>query len=521
MDCTCPHCGRKIKNGGFGFDFTPYIQQQLAMAIGYPGLNDDEQGKIRIKGGIDALFNSLSSRDRFIYTQDEILAWTDLKNQSSRMVMMMMPYEKIQILFKSYLSKPSKNTEALRQALDWVEKGKAILSQMCFPLILDKEYEGDIQFNLIRSSFDEKPVVKYRVCPECCGRLSFWSGRFKEICLAVLGGPRVSKTTTLTACANAFMENGGYKGITWQGSRTDPEYRSFEDLYLKKYRRCAPIGATEITGNIPRISFCVHVRDPKTNILAGRLVLTFVDLPGELNGEGGIKDELYARYIQYFKNVDYLWYCTDPGELLQLHETAAKSEKVRELGYESDKRALTLEEISSNMSTISYMFKSAGKSIPVVYILGKTDSSLISPNENYAFHLYTDKKDPEYLIAEQPFEVAFFNEESLRYRGYMFSKNSELVNQFEQNFPEHCYVALSAYGFDPKGGGDHNTLRPFNVEVPFMWMLALEGCIQITKIIRLKNGQYKKVKYYRFQAPSKEDWKKDYYNLTVKGVYLA
>ena len=310
MDCTCPHCGRKIKDGRFGFDFTPYIQHQLAMALGYPGLNEDEERQIKIKGGIEALFNSLSFEDRFIYTQAEILTWTDLKNQSSRMVMMMMPYKKMQALFKKYLNKPDKNKEALKQALDWLENGREILSQMCFPLILDKESDGDIEFNLIRSSFDDKPVVKYRVCPECGGRLSFWSGRFKEICLAVLGGPRVSKTTTLTACANAFMENGGHRGITWQGSRTDPEYRSFEELYLNKYRNCDPIGATAIDGNIPRISFCVYVRDPWTNILAGRLVLTFVDLPGELNDQDGLDDELFARYSQYFKNVDYLWYCT-------------------------------------------------------------------------------------------------------------------------------------------------------------------------------------------------------------------
>ena len=489
------------------------------MATGFPGLtmnDDNEAGAVR--GGIEAVFNLLSKKDRLVFSEEEIWNWMPIPNESSKTVKMRLPYERIRSLFERY-NNSAMNGNVIQKALEWMRRGEVTLACMCFPMILEKEGDGDIRFNLIRSPLDQRPVVEERVCPECGETLSFWAGRYDEICLGILGGPRVSKTTTLTACATAFMRPGGYEGITWEGSNRDTEYRNFKEGALQRYQEGRPIGATLTTKNsIPRLSFCVSVRDKRTGQMAGKLTLTFVDLPGELNNEKGIDALFFERYAQYFENVDYLWYCTDPGELLQLRASAQDNPVVHNLGYEGDKRVLTNDEIKDNMRRVAALLNRNGKQIPVVYILGKTDSELISDSENYMYHLYSRNPGRDYHIAEQPFDIRFFCDEGNRVRNYMIGQNPDLIRTLEENFAKHCYVALSAYGFTPTDAGN-DSLYPFNVTVPFMWMLAMESKIQITKYIRNWRGAFEQIRYYLNQAPKKE-LEKDYFNLFIRGAYL-
>lgn len=519
MKCVCPHCGKRIENGKIGFDLTGYIAAQLMMATGFPGLtmNDDNEAAA-VRGGIEAVFNGLSKKDRLVFSEEEIWNWTPIPNESAKTVKMWLPFERIRNLFERY-NDSAMTGNVIQKALEWMRRGEVTLTCMCFPMILEKEGDGDIRFNLIRSPLDQRPVVEERVCPECGETLSFWAGRYDEICLGILGGPRVSKTTTLTACATAFMRPGGYEGITWEGSNRDAEYKNFKAGALQKYQEGRPIGATQTTkNNIPRLSFCVSVRDKRTGQMAGKLTLTFVDLPGELNNEKGIDALFFERYAHYFENVDYLWYCTDPGELLQLRASAQDNPLVHNLGYEGDKRVLTNDEIKDNMRRVAALLNRNGKQIPVVYILGKTDSELISDSENYTYHLYSRNPGRDYHIAEQPFDIRFFCDEGNRVRNYMISQNPDLIRTLEENFAKHCYVAFSAYGFTPTDAGN-DSLYPFNVTVPFMWMLALESKIQITKYIRNWRGTFEPLRYYLNQAPKKE-LEKDYFNLFIRGAYL-
>lgn len=518
MDCVCPYCGRKIEEGKIGFDMTEYLRSQLQMAAGFPGLVEEDKSRaVQIRAGIDAVFNNLPAGDHLIFGEEEIWNWKELTGHSSRTVMMAMPMEKLSGLFANPRGIEEKNRDIVRVAGDWLKSGAGILSTMCFPLILEKEGDGDIRFNLIRSPLDQRPVLKKRVCPHCMGTLSFWSGRYKELCLGVLGGPRVSKTTTLTACAYAFMKTGGYQGVTWQGTNMDDEFVQFEKDYMEKYRKGQMIGATKTTQNIPRVSFCVEVRDPRTHQMGTKLTLTFVDLPGELNNEKGIDDEFFNRYSHYFENLDYLWYCTDPGELLQLSETAENDSSVRELGYEGQKRVLNLREISDNMIRVASLFNRNKKSIPVAYIVGKTDSTLISLPDKLQYHLYAANPGPQHTIATQPFDIRYFCTDAVRVRTYMYNINPDLVNTFEANFPNHCYIAFSAYGFAPSEIQNDN-LQPFNVTAPFMWMLALESCIQISKVVARSMGRFERVNYYLKHAAGREQ-QKDYFNLFVRGPY--
>ncbi len=518
MECVCPHCGKKIGNGQVGFDLTDFIKKQLFLATGFPGIKAPEEERTLVQGGIEMVFNSLSPGDHLIYCEKEIWNWPLQSGNPVRVVLMGMPYDRLLHLFDHH--RQTSAADNVNKAGEWLRSNKEVLISMCFPLILEKQGNGGILFNLIRTTFDQSPVVSRRVCPECRGELSFWAGRYEEICLGVLGGPRVSKTTTVTACADLFRQ--GYEGITWQGHRTDSEYVKFEEEFLKKYRAGKSIDATrDIKNNIPKVSFHVTVQDKRSNVLIKELTLTFVDLPGELNNEAGINDEFYARYAHYFDNLDCLWYCTDPGELLQLTDTAEHSSKVRELGYEGNKKALSTDEICTNMFSVAFIFNRNGRRVPVAYILGKTDSSLISDTEKNQFHLFHPSCGPNYASGNNPFEIQFFHREALAVRSFMAQKNPVLVNTFEQNFPNHGYFAVSAYGFAPSE--EERRPQPFNVAVPFLWMLALHSCYPITKMIRRRKPfgrvMFETVSYYLKNA-QKSEQDKDYYNFFLRGGYL-
>lgn len=526
MDCVCPHCGKKIKSGNYSFDLTKYIEEQLINATGFfKGITKEE--RMSVQGGIQSLFNSLNDcslsvipmEDRLVYSEEQIWNWPIRSSAPSRVVMMGMPYDKINSLFKKIPAGMNPGSE--NAARSWIEDNRDVLITMGFEFILEKQGHGAIRFDLIRSTYNQEPVVRERVCPECGRTLSFWAGRYDEICLGVLGGPRVSKSTTLTACASVFLR--GFKGITWQGHMQDKQYKIFGRDYLEKYREGLPIDATEIgRDNIPRVSFFVTIRDQKTNLLRKELTLTFVDLPGEFNDEKGINAQLFSKYAHYFENVDFLWYCTDPGELLQVNVTADKSELVQELGYDKDKKILSTEEICTNMTLVSGLFNNKVRKVPVAYILGKTDASLISPEEKQQYHLYHPAAGANYASGQGPFDIRFFHGETLPVRQYMFLKNPILINTFERCFEDHCYFAISAYGFSPtKGSGK---LHAFNVTVPFMWMLVLKSYYPITKVIRenrFGRVRSRKVVYYlnNDDVPNGER-EKDLRNLFIKGLYL-
>ena len=523
MDCVCPYCGKKILAGRIGFDFTDYISKQLEMAMGFPGVVTDQEkvSKESIKGGLQAVFGKLPIEERLVFSEEEIWNLPVISESPSRTVMMNMPFDRLIGLFDVHRKKEGFAKQNIEDSYQWLTRNSQILFSMCFPLILEKEGNGDIRFNLIRTTLDDRPILRKRVCPVCGNNLSFWSGRYREICLGVLGGPRVSKTTTLTACAYAFMKNGGYEGISWQGSRKDQEYIDFEELYLKRYKAGLPIKATKTTENVPRVSFRVTIADRKTGTPLEILTLTFVDLPGELNNQNGIDGEFFHRYSHYFQNVDYIWYCTDPGELQQLQGSAEKNEAVRKLGYDLDKTVLSLDAIRDNMIGVSKIFERNGKSIPVALILGKTD--FCSNDDMRQYHLYARKPGSWHRIATNPFDVRYFNDEAVRVRAYMARMNSGLVASFEENFKNHCYIALSAYGYAPTDYDEdekrsYAPLMPFNVTAPFMWMLVLESSIPLTKMA-YRRGKYTQMTHY-LRLASKEESRRDYYNLFVRGPYL-
>ena len=518
MRNVCPHCGKIIESGQQAFDLTGFFGKQVKKYLESRALPKEDSDNRRLYNqGMEQFFNSMAAEDPLIFTENDLWGMPFVESETRavvRTILFRFPYEKV----KDHMSKiitGRESEEILKQTYTWYMKRSGFMKRMVFRLNLMKMSDGDIRFDMIADDFDSSPITRVRVCPHegCNGKLSFWAGRYEEICLSVLGGPRVSKTTTLTAMAYRFLQ--GYQNIFWEGSQSDEAYLEFEKTCLAFYSQGKPIPATEmVKNNIPRISFRVRLAN------TGYIVLTFVDLPGELNNEEGISEELFRRYQHYFDNVDFIWYCTDPGELVGLIAGAQNGNDADQLGYDSGRAALRTEQICNNMNQMQGFFRQTDKAIPVAYILGKTDSDLISRAEKENYHLFepngsTNRAYPVDII---PLDLETFYKESDLVRRFMRQKNMQLVQTFENDFPAKCYFAMSAYGWNPKMNTEQRIPDYYKTTVPFIWMLACKGKIPIRVVRARRNGRTEQRNVYLNNCASKEK-ATILYNLYMQGNF--
>lgn len=510
MRNVCPHCGKIIESGEQAFDLTVFLGNQVKRYLNSRLFKDENDIKRHIQG-MERFFNRMKNEAALIFTENDLWNLHSIEpelNTVVKTILFRFPYMKIKNHMEIFL----KNDDSLQDTYEWFAKKEELMKRMVFKLNLRKMADGNIRFDTIADDFDATPIVRERVCPHegCHGKLSFWAGRYEEICMSVLGGPRVSKTTTLTAMANAFLK--GYQGILWEGSQSDATYADFETSCLARYREGKTIDATEISkNNIPRISFRVTLGN------LGHIVLTFVDLPGELNNEKGINDEMFKRYHHFFDNVDFVWYCTDPAELVGLQVGAQEGNSADKLGYSEGRAALRTAQICNNMNQMQGFFAQAGKVIPVAYILGKTDSELISIADKQQYHLFMDRNmmDANRSADALPLDLESFHREASMVRTYMFQKNPLLVKTFQKNFPESCYFAMSAYGWNPKETEKARTPEAFKCTFPFIWMLACKGYIPI----RVQVGREQRNVYIRNKNCKQKLKDSILFNLYMKGNY--
>lgn len=461
MKCMCPNCGNIIDNGHLSFDFTEYVRILLKKQMRTVDNDDIEEGR-------DILLNAWREKDPILLSESTLWAYplSNKYNDNNRekWVDFSVP---VDLLLKKqrHFDAFNKNDvdEKVKAFTEWLEIHKDEASKQVYPIRLVATGDGDIKFDRIPG------VAEVRKCPFCYSEMSYWAGRYQEWTLTVLGGPRVSKTTAVTSCVAAFMR-GRDSLVSFEGSDKDKGYNLFKRECLDKYEDGLDLGATDINAdNIPRVSFRVTVGNRNKNIC-----LTFVDVPGEFNNEKGIDARLDERYRKIFNSIDFVWYCTDPGEVQQLQS----SEIVKyNLGY-VDKEVMATNRIKDNMRTLATYFSHSKRKVPVAYIMGKTDSEAISEDDKRQYGLYNSSQ-PEVVL---PFNVKSFFRRSEKVKKYINSKNNDgLVREFERMFPARCYIATSAYGYNPKNvsANSRPERKSYNCKEAFYWMLAIRNCVDV------------------------------------------
>lgn len=516
MKCICPHCGKSHNSGDLCFNFSEILEVKLTEAL---DKMKDSIGDPNYSVMLDTLCNRWKvggGESPFLLKERNIVKWTRKA----------MPWGGRHPEGAQNLKIPSSDWLELLRA--WKQKEKALPIE-AMPLVeklLNRKVKlPDLLLNeqvvLFREDFQDGPdavqitsiqiqrvklkdgfksrLINTRYCPNCGGQLSKWAGRYPEVVMTVLGGPRASKSSVLAACANLFANNADYFKIRWTVDENEVGWKDFYEQSLEPYQRGWATKPTSPLEGAPAPRFSALVRLARGDKKRDSLVLTVVDLPGELfNPSSRNLETLLERYRELYTNIDCIWYCADYAEVAHLPK-----EKWEEYGYTENTPMLSTNDALDMFDRMKSLFR---RETPTAFILGKSDRiPLELPDINEEWKQLLCR--PDYRLGSgetrkwmcvNPQGVDFcpciltapYYSKSLNIRDFLYAKNSALIEHFEETFPAHTYIATSSYGRravdeDEKGkGAKAEPLNPFQPELPFLWMLATLGYIDIQCIIQ-------------------------------------
>lgn len=473
MECICWNCGKKIPSSKLLFKFTNFYRKIIPTAIEETSEKDLKEGTsvMGLKEGADILLNAKD----FFESEESLCGLRPDGADKTKKTFIQYPFPYAQLLFKG--QKIAAFEEGVQEKVEdfreWLKRriirnGKETET---YRLSVVNSGGGDIEIDQVvyepedggAAFVDTQDGLRY--CPSCKQPVSFLSGRYKEVTVSVIGGPRVSKSTAMTACASFFMGQNGTTQIRWEPCKWDETYGEYEKKCLDPYKEGKALQPTDTTiENIPKVAFKVIIPGYKEP-----LSLMFVDLPGEFNNSDGISETLVSKYSLLYENINYIWYCTDRGEIEAFQ---VKGEDlpihIRELGYENGKLPLRTDVITHNM----YKLRSRFENAKIIYLVGKTDAMESGDQSDYELY-NADEPMEQRVVQDFSFDVRRFFEKNKKVEQYIDNYNQELSNSIRECFKNRCMMATSAYGYPPTN--DAQESRPYQCALPFFWMMAVEG----------------------------------------------
>lgn len=401
---------------------------------------------------------------------------------------------------------------------------KEIVDSPCeIKLQLVSSRENSAVTAAVNSGGEYPKILSRRYCPKCKkdGQVSSNSGCYPEIVVALLGGPRVSKTTTICATIHALKEGQIHgKEITVLFD-SDEELtkkwsiiNSDENGPLQKYRKNQRVGSTD-TAKKEGIacSFLVGIGRKK-------VLVSVIDIAGEhfralaTNATGSnskVVNEILNSYTAKYKLVDYLWICIDASTLIcQTVQDNDKNEQVGEaLGYngegedenkgkDENKPQMTefteLNLIINSFNKVLLRRDENYKLKGAALIWGKIDQypkedkrdvedrkpSAVLENWKSYIDMYMSNYNNGYgvietgsvLVAAMITGQSSIIEDKLNHFG-----GQDLIEAVKAKTDGRaCVFATSNYGHKP---GEGKTIEPFNTMLPLLWMIAMEGGMKV------------------------------------------
>lgn len=489
--CICTECGKRSYSDQLTFDLSSLFARELKNCC-----EDDSELEL-----IDKMINRWHNQHHgpTMLSEQDLINWTQkleskASGTSSGILTLPATVWTKRVREDSFISELSEeDSDLLDLIVDQKENssnGMILETEVTY----EKADEGNIQISRVYLKSDNIQIPPVRYCPHCGGEMSFWSGRFPELVLTVVGGPRISKSTALAACASYFLDSESRCGVTWRGSEVDSSWNNFYRDCVERYRNNKRLDAT-LTGDhakIPHFSVLVSVKGIE-NHPEQKLILTVVDLPGEYDagtGENGVDfdDNLRQKYGEFYQNVDCVWYCTDKAELEQIDIEQENMEHTRLiLGYDRGRKLILTRKRVDKLGQYAALFR---ENIPAVFLLGKSDSFQEYDNSSSLYQNPYNLENCEWIQVQRNCSPVFigrkYHEKARVLRNFLRKRNSNLVNGFEVAFKAKTYIATSNYGhgFESDGSSMNGLpLAPFQTELPFLWLLAVKGYIMV------KDGQ--------------------------------
>lgn len=371
-----------------------------------------------------------------------------------------------------------------------------------------------------------------RYCPKCKeeGQVSGWSGCYPEITLSMFAGPRASKTTALCAAMEAFLKwktETGDQDISlefdadeelkkkWEmtqngvpESADTKENSQLKESPLMKYRKNKRIDATNTGDSELRCTF-------RINICSTKLLVSVMDIAGEFVrslaiGTDDMIDIMRDRYGTRYKNLDYLWVLVDHETLGYRTGVSTNSEqrkKDREglLGYEDPSRILNVQNLNQALRRAMNMFESLKG---IVLIWGKIDALRVE--KGFMQRPYLLKNQPGFddnynqgygVVRKSGRKLAINDPNLIKSQSSIICKEiiekgdgRDLIATIRKRTDSKAIAFITSnYGHEPRREEEsegNNSTEPFNTMLPLLWMIAMEGGIEV-----------KTEKHHRFGKP--------------------
>ena len=376
--------------------------------------------------------------------------------------------------------------------------------------------------NLAKSS-------KNRRCAKCGRLLSPDTGKAPELRILLQGNSRAAKTSCIIAQIR-WLEKMGKdprSGIRFSLPKAGDRWLEEQlEKYLKGYK----VVKTNIAQKVPG-TFSV-----KVTINGRDLVITWVDMPGEyFQAPIDDMDQLLLQYRPIYKLCSTVW------TFIQYEVLADRDFTPEEISRMVDRTGLEQDQYEAVCEAYRERFDDIRRGIhtelpPHAVILTKTDSidcyedaDTLSQHYIYPYtagavntetpassdrkHLMlttTQGGKTTLALDEMCFKTISSNVSAF-FESTQRDRYNNLLTSLNQFSKDVCYFAQSAYGHkairaEEKGKADAPV--PYNVHLPLLWTLALEGFIPLTFEVQLEKHQWFHT-FYEVQTVSRKFDRKD------------
>lgn len=238
------------------------------------------------------------------------------------------------------------------------------------PSYLNVHYRHEVAelvllYNEIAEKFEEL------CCPNCFKKISKNSGKYKEYVIGFIGTSGVGKSAYLAALIDILSLNSVIKGgngrggigtspkiiLTGEGEDFgDESFKTFFNNYLKEYKEKLSVPKTDKEEKkVKPLSVFCQVPDYKESSSFKKVILTFVDMPGEIFLSNTDKDKIEKNYTA-FNRADIYWLFIDPTQA----SSVIRDRTIQELEDQRNRNLKRTDEIITNLKYLE-MLKEALK----------------------------------------------------------------------------------------------------------------------------------------------------------------
>ena len=395
-------------------------------------------------------------------------------------------------------------------------------------------------------------AVLPKVCSSCHHITHEDAGEHEEVLIALLGTPRVSKTSCIASTLYGFMLNDNANGlyrddvsrndvhITFGAKKDEGSiwHNNVIKPLLDGYSKGWAVEKSEET--TPFFEYYITVKLEIPNAQSGaekeHILLSFVDMPGEfINSDDGLSEEFLYKYEGAFSAAHAFWFCTD---LVQL-ERSKNPDFLNYMGYggvdmakgESEsaavksllKNVVGITKLDHNLSVIKSRYFQHRDFPATAIILAKSDGAKLSTlwSGDVPAFIYTDGESGKdfkgendvYKNRQKSLLLDKFCHLSSQIRNTLFYINrpnkdeddptpiSDYIEGLENHFKKRAYFSISAYSrkaiHKPADAASDDEFperrpQPYRTRLPLYWTLAVLGKLDVSVTAYKEEGRIAK-----------------------------